>query len=94
MTKRYYELRQAYKQLLEDNQKLMADNRDLRNQIEGAKVLIYQQKNLVRCRDCKYKTVTKDGEWNPEDIVCGYWMSDGLEETDFCSYGEKKDDQV
>lgn len=87
MTKKYQELRQAYKQLLEDNQKLMADNRDLRNQLEGAKVLIYQQKNLVRCRDCvNHNPTTKEcfrHGWrypmNPED---------------FCSKGVRKDDQV
>lgn len=45
---------------------------------------------VVRCKDCKYKTVTSDGEYNPEDIVCGYFMSDGFRETDFCSYGERK----
>ena len=45
---------------------------------------------VVRCKDCKHKVTTKDGEYNPEDIVCDYWMSDGLEETDFCSYGERK----
>lgn len=46
---------------------------------------------VVRCKDCKYKTVTSDGEYNPEDIVCGYFMSDGFMETDFCSYGERKE---
>jgi hypothetical protein len=44
---------------------------------------------VVRCKDCKYKTVTSDGEYNPEDIVCEYFMSDGFRETDFCSYGER-----
>ena len=47
-------------------------------------------KPLVRCKDCKYKVVTEDGEWNPEDIVCDYWASDGLEADDFCSRGERK----
>ena len=45
---------------------------------------------VVRCKDCKYKTVTSDGEYNPEDIVCEYFMSDGFRETDFCSYGERE----
>ena len=47
-------------------------------------------KPLIRCKDCKYKVVTKDGEWNPEDIVCDYWASDGLEADDFCSRGERE----
>lgn len=46
--------------------------------------------HVVRCKDCKYKVTTEDGEWNPEDIVCDYWASDGLEANDFCSRGEKK----
>ena len=48
--------------------------------------------NVIRCKDCKYKVVTEDGEWNPEDIVCDYWASDGLEADDFCSRGERKDE--
>ena len=49
---------------------------------------------VVRCKDCKHKVTTEDGEYNPHDIVCDYWESDGLEETDFCSYGEGRDDEV
>lgn len=45
---------------------------------------------VVFCKDCKYKVETEDGEWNPEDIVCDYWASDGLEADDFCSRGELK----
>ena len=71
---------------------LEKENAHLRGTLEGAKVLIYQQKNLVRCRDCKHKVVTEDGEYNPEDIVCDYWMSDGLDSADFCSYGERIDE--
>lgn len=47
---------------------------------------------VVRCRDCRHKVTTEDGEYNPRDIVCDYWESDGLEETDFCSYGERRTD--
>ena len=36
---------------------------------------------LVRCKDCEY---------NHEDIVCDYWLSDGLMDDDFCSYGKRK----
>lgn len=45
---------------------------------------------VVRCKNCKHKVTTEDGEYNPHDIVCDYWESDGLEETDFCSYGERR----
>lgn len=42
---------------------------------------------ITECRECKYKVTTKDGEYNPNDIVCSYWMSDGLTEDDYCSRG-------
>jgi hypothetical protein len=45
---------------------------------------------VVRCKDCIYKTVTEDGEYNPEDIVCEYHMSDGFDSDDYCSYGKRK----
>ena len=44
---------------------------------------------VVRCKDCKHKVVTESGEYNPEDIVCDYWQSDGLTENDFCSQGKE-----
>ena len=34
----YVELREAYKQLLEDNQKLMADNRRLRERVTNLEI--------------------------------------------------------
>ena len=46
---------------------------------------------VVRCKDCKHKVVTSDGEYNPEDIVCDYHASDGFDSNDFCSFGEKAD---
>jgi DNA-directed RNA polymerase subunit RPC12/RpoP len=48
-----------------------------------------QQREIVHCKDCKYKVVTKDGEYPPHDIVCAYHSSDGFDETDYCSYGRK-----
>ena len=44
---------------------------------------------VIRCKDCKHRCETENGEYNPEDIVCAYWMSDGLSETDYCSYAER-----
>ena len=54
--------------------------------------IISKAQEVIRCKDCKYKVETEDGEWNPEDIVCDYWASDGLEADDFCSRGERKGD--
>lgn len=47
--------------------------------------------SVVRCKDCRHRVFTKDGESNPHDIVCDYHMSDGFDETDFCSYGERRE---
>lgn len=47
---------------------------------------------IIRCKDCKYKCETEDGEWNPEDIVCSYWDTDGLMWNDYCSYAERKEE--
>lgn len=44
---------------------------------------------VVRCKDCIHKVRTSDGENNPEDIVCDYFMTDGMDSNDFCSYGER-----
>ena len=44
---------------------------------------------VVRCKDCKCRALTEEGEFNPEDIVCDYFMTDGMQANDFCSYGEK-----
>ena len=45
---------------------------------------------VVRCKDCKHCVLTVDGEYNPEDIVCDWWATDGLKADGFCSYGERR----
>lgn len=51
-------------------------------------------KGVVRCKDCRFNVMNmeKDGydttDYSGEDIVCSYFMTDGLEPTDFCSFGE------
>lgn len=45
---------------------------------------------VVRCKDCKYNYgLTHGGEFNPDDIVCTYFDTDGMRYCDFCSYGER-----
>ena len=44
---------------------------------------------VVRCKDCKHRVTTEDGEYNPSDIVCDYFMTDGMDSNDYCSYGER-----
>lgn len=45
--------------------------------------------DVVMCANCKYAVRTKDGELNPNDIVCSMWETDGLKAGDFCSRGEE-----
>ena len=47
---------------------------------------------VVRCKDCLHLVLTPEGEHNPNDCVCNYWMTDGLNDLDFCSYGERRSD--
>ena len=74
---------EAYKRGWNDALDAVADNAPIVDAVE-----------VVRCNDCKHKVTTEDGEYDPEDIVCNYWMSDGLTEKDFCSYGERKDNEI
>ena len=50
--------------------------------------------DIVRCGECGYNYGIMTGQpFNPEDIVCDYWASDGLDADDFCSYGERKESE-
>ena len=55
------------------------------------------EKEIVHCRDCKFYGETLTDEERDEfmsqedtDLVCGYWLSDGLYADDFCSQGERR----
>lgn len=45
--------------------------------------------DFVRCKDCKFR-YGEDSKYNPNDIVCTYWETDGMTEKDFCSQGERR----
>lgn len=52
---------------------------------------------IVRCRECMFwgESLTKEERNECDvyaDLVCTYWMSDGLTRDDFCSKGERGDD--
>ena len=48
-----------------------------------------QENSNVFCKDCVYAVRDVYGDLNPEDIVCCYWDSDGLEAYDYCSRSKK-----
>lgn len=51
---------------------------------------------VVRCKDCRFNVANmkKDEydttDYSGEDIVCSYFMTDGMLPNDFCSYGERR----
>lgn len=46
---------------------------------------------VVRCGECIHNYGVKANcEFNPRDIVCDWWSTDGMDETDFCSRGERR----
>ena len=46
------------------------------------------QGELVRCKECRFNYGNEHNcSFDPEDIVCTYWGSDGLNEEDYCSQG-------
>lgn len=49
---------------------------------------------VIRCKDCKHNYGKKHNKrYNHEDIVCDYFETDGLNDNDFCSYGERSEDE-
>jgi hypothetical protein len=56
----------------------------------------YDVVEVVRCKDCKHNVANwQHDELDIEDytdIVCDYFMTDGMEANDYCSHGERRDD--
>ena len=48
--------------------------------------------NVIMCKDCKYNVANIEKDpldvTDYTDIVCSYFMTDGMEANDFCSKGE------
>lgn len=51
------------------------------------------QPEIIRCKDCKFNYgVLHECEFNPHDIVCIYFETDGMDEGDYCSFAERKEE--
>lgn len=54
---------------------------------------VFAEKDKVRCKDCRHNVAnqTRDPHDVTEytDIVCTYFMTDGLGAEDYCSHGER-----
>lgn len=52
-----------------------------------------EAKPVVHCKDCKYNVANRQQDpldiTDYTDIVCDYFMTDGMEADDFCSQGVK-----
>lgn len=52
---------------------------------------------VVRCKECKFNVRNMQidrldaTDYSGADIVCSYFMTDGMEENDFCSRGQKNE---
>ena len=50
---------------------------------------------IVRCRDCKhYRPQKKSAHWENRANYCNRIVTIKTQPYDFCSYGERKDDEV
>ena len=79
--RRYEELKEAYKELLEENKQIKHDMTNLEIRCRIAEAI---SKNIVHCKDCK--------QW--EDGCKNFGNGRMIHETDaddFCSYGERKE---
>lgn len=43
---------------------------------------------VIYCSECRFAYRNRNGEYNPDDIICTFWCSDGLTQYDYCSKGE------
>ena len=71
-------------------------NKEVAEAIDIAIEAVKSKINIVRCKDCKYNVANwqhdEDDGTDYTDIVCDYWMSDGLEpDKDYCSKGVRID---
>lgn len=59
--------------------------------LEGLNNMPSAQPEIIFCKDCNYNYgLAHGGEFNPEDIVCTYFDTDGMQCYDFCSYAERR----
>lgn len=84
---RYIDADKVLKELhLNHKDVIYIDKNDTAKRIEKIKGI-----DIVFCKECKFNYGNEHNcEYNPEDIVCTYWASDGLRADDFCSYGERE----
>ena len=57
--------------------------------------LTAKEEDIVRCKDCKYNVANMEGDpldaTDYTDIVCSYFMTDGIVPNGFCNHGKRKE---
>ena len=80
-------------QLLESGRTTWCDMYDLEeflDEIPAENVL-----QIIRCKDCKFNVANMEKDplditdYSGDDIVCSYFMTDGLDPNDYCSQGKR-----
>ena len=68
----------------------MYDLEDFLTEVPTADVV-----KVVKCKDCKFNVANMEKDplditdYSGDDIVCSYFMTDGLDPNDYCSKGER-----
>ena len=69
-----------------------ADDNDISSLLLGIHEGTPHDTHDKTCMNCFHNyCVRHNTEFNPEDIVCEYWESDGLTKDDFCSRWKDKE---
>lgn len=94
----------AQTSLQTNNDKTWEINKPYFKGLAWARALVIEQPTAdvvevpCRCLECRFNVsnMEKDGfditDYSGEDIVCSYFMTDGMLPTDYCSYGERRTD--
>lgn len=62
-------------------------------QFEGYGKWMEKEPEQIRCKECRFNYGIAAGEeFNPDDIVCTYFETDGMNENDYCSRAERKEE--
>ncbi len=90
LNKRYKYAGDIVKALLNHLQWTLQDVTEFMNSIEDADVV-----EVVRCKNCKFNVANMEKDplditdYSGDDIVCSYFMTDGLDPNDYCSQGKR-----
>lgn len=86
--------RMIFKSTITVPEALLAQGKHWRRCLESAPAV--DAVEVVRCRECIHNVANHardpldTTDYSGKDIVCAFWLSDGLEPDDYCSRGKMK----